>query len=374
MWTTSFTVNVALSDESSCVGGELAMGSSGVQAIRRGEGEATVHSSTLLHAVSRLDSGTRYALIVFIGEAEARVPMELRCVREEEAAALAALMADPLVAEAAAALGEERARAMRRQYAEVVVEEEVGLRIEETVQLYAAPHLKPTSCLQAIDGDGKSACWSSVASLIRYLRESAAPSGGGSERRRRRCYLRTRGAATTIAAALSRTSGGGGGGGGGGGEEGGRRPSHARAERTAPLTIARALLMLLGGVSPGQSTWAIVSGSQWCSITSNGACVTDGAGTHGNNERCTIRAQQSFYATATYFNTETYWDYISIASRRWSGSTGPVNIAMSAGATMTWYTDGSVNYGGFEICATTNPYVFPPPPPPPSPPPSPQRP
>ena len=30
----------------------------------------------------------------------------------------------------------------------------------------------------------------------------------------------------------------------------GGRPSHARAERTSPLTVARALLMLLGGVSP----------------------------------------------------------------------------------------------------------------------------
>ena len=110
---------------------------------------------------------------------------------------------------------------------------------------------------------------------------------------------------------------------------------------------------------PPMPPWAIVSGGQWCSITSNGQCVTDGTGSHGNNERCTIRAQQSLYATATYFDTESYYDYITIGGGRWSGSTGPANIAMWAGATMTWYTDHSVTNGGFVICATH--------PPPPSP-------
>ena len=129
-----------------------------------------------------------------------------------------------------------------------------------------------------------------------------------------------------------------------------------------PSAVAKgvALLVLFGGVSPaaGQSTgdfssgdvssgdfssvsnstWAITSGSQWCSITSNGECVTDGAGNYGDNERCTIRAEQSLYATATYFDTESCCDYMMIAGTRWSGSTRPVNIAMAAGATMTWWS------------------------------------
>ena len=57
--------------------------------------------------------------------------------------------------------------------------------------------------------------------------------------------------------------------------------------------------------------WAIVSGS-YCSYTNNGACVTDGIGNHANNERCTIRANQALYATATYFVTESYFGGIII--------------------------------------------------------------
>ena len=58
------------------------------------------------------------------------------------------------------------------------------------------------------------------------------------------------------------------------------------------------------------------------------------------------------------------------AAGRFSGTNGPTNIAMTAGQTMTWYTDGSVIRGGFTICATTSRLLFPPPPPPsPSPPP-----
>lgn len=34
------------------------------------EGEATVHDSRLLHAVSRITAGVRYSLIIFIGQAE----------------------------------------------------------------------------------------------------------------------------------------------------------------------------------------------------------------------------------------------------------------------------------------------------------------
>ena len=44
----------------------------------RAEGEATVHSSTLLHAVTRLASGKRYSLIVFFGIARPALPAELR--------------------------------------------------------------------------------------------------------------------------------------------------------------------------------------------------------------------------------------------------------------------------------------------------------
>ena len=64
--TAMVTVNVALNDETAHSGGGLlAVFDGAVQHLPRAEGEATVHASTLLHAVTCMTSGTRYSLIVF---------------------------------------------------------------------------------------------------------------------------------------------------------------------------------------------------------------------------------------------------------------------------------------------------------------------
>ena len=60
------TVNVALSDEGESAHGRLLCVYAGrIRAVRRREGDATVHSSSLLHGVSRMDHGQRYTLILF---------------------------------------------------------------------------------------------------------------------------------------------------------------------------------------------------------------------------------------------------------------------------------------------------------------------
>ena len=68
-------------------------------------------------------------------------------------------------------------------------------------------------------------------------------------------------------------------------------------------------------------------------------------------ERCTVNVlSQTLYASTTFFNTETYWDYITIGGTRYSGTAGFSNVQMTAGDTFTWFSDGSVNGHGFEIC------------------------
>ena len=60
------TVNIALSPDAGHTGGRLiGLFEGEVRALVRGEGSATVHSSSLLHAVSRMTSGVRYSLICF---------------------------------------------------------------------------------------------------------------------------------------------------------------------------------------------------------------------------------------------------------------------------------------------------------------------
>jgi len=62
----ALTVNVSLTADSSFQGGRL-LGVYGgaVQEIPRGEGEATVHSSSLMHGVTMMRRGVRYSLIMF---------------------------------------------------------------------------------------------------------------------------------------------------------------------------------------------------------------------------------------------------------------------------------------------------------------------
>ena len=90
--------------------------------------------------------------------------------------------------------------------------------------------------------------------------------------------------------------------------------------------------------APTSTYWSVLSGTQYCHVSSDGTCVTDGIGRHGNNERCTIRANSAFYATATEFFVEYYFDRITIytngTATRYTGSgRGPVNVAMVGGST-----------------------------------------
>ena len=90
---------------------------------------------------------------------------------------------------------------------------------------------------------------------------------------------------------------------------------------------------------PPPPMWTITAGSSYCSVTTGGTCVTDGVGLHSNNERCTMTASVALLATSTYFSTEAGWDYITIGTTRYSGTSGPSGVAMAAGETMTWYAD-----------------------------------
>ena len=99
--------------------------------------------------------------------------------------------------------------------------------------------------------------------------------------------------------------------------------------------------------------WTVLSGGSHCEITSDGRCITDGIGNYGNYEYCTFRAEVSMTVTTTVFGTESCCDFITIGGTRYSGSTGPMNVQVAAGSTVTWNSDGSVTGTGFQICTDT---------------------
>ena len=121
-------------------------------------------------------------------------------------------------------------------------------------------------------------------------------------------------------------------------------------------------------VSDGQ-LWTVLSGIEFCHVSDDGRCVHDGLGTHANQEACVVRVEVDLNATATFFETEEGHDHLEVAGRLYSGTTGPMNVPLAAGETITWSADESMTFGGFVVCGTT-----PPSPPPPSPTPAPPEP
>ena len=61
---------------------------------------------------------------------------------------------------------------------------------------------------------------------------------------------------------------------------------------------------------PSSPWWTITSGTEYCSFTTGGACVTDGVGSHGNNERWTFTTTRALTLSVQSFVTETYFDYL----------------------------------------------------------------
>jgi hypothetical protein len=116
--------------------------------------------------------------------------------------------------------------------------------------------------------------------------------------------------------------------------------------------------------------------------------------TAGNLESCTLATTRVLYATATFFSTESFFDYVLILGStqrpfspqlpsilaprfslwrvhdgvlvqvtmngvRFSGTSGPLNVLMHEGATLMWHADGSVTFEGYPPTPTPNPRLWP---------------
>ena len=95
--------------------------------------------------------------------------------------------------------------------------------------------------------------------------------------------------------------------------------------------------------------WIVESGSAYCSVSADGLCVTDGDGNYGASEACTVRAAQALYVTATEFNTENYWDSLTIAGAAYSGTNSPFSVPMALSDTLVWSADSSGHGAGEQL-------------------------
>jgi hypothetical protein len=102
--------------------------------------------------------------------------------------------------------------------------------------------------------------------------------------------------------------------------------------------------------APGQLLWTVTSGKDFCHVTPDGLCVTDGDDSYHKNEDCTFKADAQMTLTVKTFQTESDYDYLRVGSERYTGTSGPDGKLVDADTQFVWHTDSSVKWRGFEIC------------------------
>ena len=122
-------------------------------------------------------------------------------------------------------------------------------------------------------------------------------------------------------------------------------------------------------VPTSNAAFTVTAGAEFCQPVGT-SCVHDGVGDHGNNEACTVRVVNAGTLTATAFDTESDYDWVTIGTTRYEGSTGPNLVPVSAGETFSWRSDGSAVNAGWTICWAAG-FPVPPPTRPPTRPPTP---
>eukprot|EP01045_Picozoa_sp_COSAG04_P006650 COSAG04_NODE_331_length_16597_cov_7.054310_8_plen_996_part_00 len=95
------------------------------------------------------------------------------------------------------------------------------------------------------------------------------------------------------------------------------------------------------------------SDSSSCPVVEGGRCVTSRnyPSNYQSGDSCTITARGSGTVSSEgTFSTESCCDYLTIGGARYQGSLAPSGVIVADGASITWWTDGSVTSAGFQLC------------------------
>lgn len=158
----TLTINISLSSPENYSGGILyCLSDNSVRSITRGKGDCTIHSSRLLHGVSRLRSGRRESCVIFIGDAKVRTKLlmfgeEGMPEIEDEELCFFELLEN-----------EERWKGYMNGIKINEGMENVGKKIEKVCCMYDAPHLRPTRIKVVAESNEKAGY--SLRQLVVYL-------------------------------------------------------------------------------------------------------------------------------------------------------------------------------------------------------------
>jgi len=97
--------------------------------------------------------------------------------------------------------------------------------------------------------------------------------------------------------------------------------------------------------APLPGTWSVTGDG--CTMSGNCIQSKNHPGNYGNNEACTIKAQE-VAITVDAFNTESRYDFLTMGGTPYAGTSGPPSGTYSG--TISWSSDGSVVRSGWKLC------------------------
>jgi len=97
--------------------------------------------------------------------------------------------------------------------------------------------------------------------------------------------------------------------------------------------------------APPPGTWSVTGAG----CTMSGNCIQSNShpGNYGNNEACTIQAQDVAISVDA-FSTESRYDFLTMGGTAYSGTSGPPSGTYSG--TISWSSDYSVTNSGWKLC------------------------
>ena len=127
-------------------------------------------------------------------------------------------------------------------------------------------------------------------------------------------------------------------------------PPPPRSNMQATLLILATLLSTTFAAAP----FVITSGADACKLVDDGAdkCVQTAnyPNDYDSDDECKITLQSTGKLKVVDFVTEETYDYATLKGTKYSGTSGPNNVAVTKGDTLDWLSDRGTNEKGFKIC------------------------
>ena len=98
------------------------------------------------------------------------------------------------------------------------------------------------------------------------------------------------------------------------------------------------------------SVFEVTAGPCTVELVNGASCVGRPSG-YSPNEQCTISASGPAALSCITFDTESNFDFLHVDGSAFSGERCPIGAEITAVSEITWSSDGSVQGGGWKVCA-----------------------